>query len=142
MTDLFERRLAERLQAHPLPEEIPNLGKRSVQLAERMRRRRIGAVVVALFVLLMIPAAAGLWRLASGTEESPVISPASLPAKASPGPVTVILDLGIRAQGAAPEVSTVRGRTVWLSSGQSVKLPEGQFGSIAEYGTGLAWLTG
>ena len=45
MTDLFERRLAERLQAHPLPEEIPDLGTRSVRLGERMRRRRIGAVV-------------------------------------------------------------------------------------------------
>jgi hypothetical protein len=28
MTDLFERRLAERLQAHPLPEEIPDLVRR------------------------------------------------------------------------------------------------------------------
>jgi hypothetical protein len=28
MTDLFERRLAELLEAHPLPEEIPDLGSR------------------------------------------------------------------------------------------------------------------
>ena len=46
MTDLFERQLAERLQAHPLPDEIPDLGIRSMRLGERMRRRRIGAVVM------------------------------------------------------------------------------------------------
>ena len=70
MTDLFERQLAERLQAHPLPEEIPDLGIRSVRLGERIRRRRIGAAVLAVVLLLIIPAASGLWRLATGTEES------------------------------------------------------------------------
>jgi len=77
MTDLFERQLAEQLQAHPLPEEIPDLGIRSVRLGERMRRRRVGAVVVVLVFLLMVPAAAALWRLASGTGEPPVISPST-----------------------------------------------------------------
>lgn len=77
MTDLFERRLAERLQAHPLPEEIPDLGIRSVRLGERIRRRRIGAAVLAVVLLLIIPAASGLWRLATGTENPPVISPSS-----------------------------------------------------------------
>lgn len=62
MTDLFGRQLAERLHAHPLPDEIPDLGIQSVRLAERIRRRRIGAVVVVLAVLLMIPVA-GLWRV-------------------------------------------------------------------------------
>jgi hypothetical protein len=141
MTDLFERRLAERLQAHPLPDEILDLGIQSVRLAERMRRRRIAGVVLAIALLLMIPAAAGLWRHAAGTDESPVISPATPLPQASTGPGTVILDLGHRAQGAAPEVGTVRGRSVWLSSGKTVKLPAGQFGSIAEYGSGVAWLT-
>jgi hypothetical protein len=79
MTDLFERQLAERLQAHPLPEEIPDLGIRSVRLGERMRRRRIGAVVVVLVLLLMIPAAAGLWRRAAGTEDPPAMSRSSPP---------------------------------------------------------------
>lgn len=141
MTDLFERQLAERLQAHPLPEEIPDLGIRSVRLGERMRRRRIGAVVVALVLLLIIPAAAGLWRLAAGTENPPVTSPSTAAPHTSAGPKTVILDLGIRPLGAAPEVSTVRGRTVWLPSGNTVKLPDEQFGSITEYGSALAWLT-
>src|SRR6185312_16433340 len=106
MTDLFERRLAERLQAHPLPEEIPDLGIRSVRLGERIRRRRIGAVVLALVLLLMIPAASGLWRLATGTEEPPVISPTSPPPQASTPQTMAVLDL--RGLGAAPEVSTVR----------------------------------
>jgi hypothetical protein len=50
-----------------------------------------------------------------------------------------ILDL--RRLGAAPEVSTVRQWSVWFPSGETVKLPNGQFGSIAEYGSKLAWLT-
>jgi hypothetical protein len=141
MTDLFERQLAERLQAHPLPEEIPDLGIRSVRLGERMRRRRVGAVVVVLVFLLMVPAAAALWRLASGTGEPPVISPSTPPPQASTGPISVILDLGVRPLGAAPEVSTVREESVWLPSGETVKLPNGQFGSITQYGSGLAWLT-
>jgi hypothetical protein len=141
MTDLFGRRLAEQLQAHPLPEEIPDLGIRSVRLAERMRRRRIGAAVVVFVVLLMVPVAAGLWRLAAGTEEPPVISPSSPPAQTSTLPINVILDLGIRPLGPAPEVSTVRGNSVWLPSGETVKLPTGQFGSITEYGSEPAWLT-
>jgi hypothetical protein len=53
----------------------------------------------------------------------------------------VVLDLGVRAVGAAPEVSTVRGASVWLPSGETVKLPSGLFGSITEYGPDLAWLT-
>src|SRR6185437_7152310 len=105
MTDLFERQLAERLQAHPLPEEIPDLGIRSVRLGERIRRRRIGAAVLAVVLLLVIPAASGLWRLASGTENAPVVSPSSPVPQASTGPKTVVLDLGVRAVGAAPEVS-------------------------------------
>jgi hypothetical protein len=141
MTDLFERRLAERLQAHPLPEEIPDLGIRSVRLGERIRRRRIGAAVLAVVLLLIIPAASGLWRLATGTENPPVISPSSPAPQASTGPKTVVLDLGVFRQGAAPEVSTVRGASGWLASGETVKLPSGQFGSITEYGSGLAWLT-
>lgn len=141
MTDLFERRLAERLQAHPLPDEILDLGIRTVRLGERMRRRRIAGVVLAIAVLLMIPAAVGLWRHAAGTEEPPVISPSTLAPQTSGGPKTVILDLGHYLQGAAPDLSTVRGRSVWLPSGEMVKLPAGQFGSIAEYGSGVAWLT-
>jgi len=139
MTDLFERQLAERLQAHPLPQEIPDLGIRSVRLAERMRRRRIGAVVVALVLLLMIPAVSGLWRLAAGTEDPPVISRSSPPPQIST-PVTMAT-LDLRQLGAAPEVSTVREGSVWLLSGETVKLPNGQFGSVAEYGSRLAWLT-
>jgi hypothetical protein len=139
MTDLFERQLAERLQAHPLPEEIPDLGIRSVRLGERMRRRRIGAVVVALVLLLMIPAVSGLWRLAAGTEDPPVISRSSPPPQIST-PVTMAT-LDLRRLGSPPEVSTVREGSVWLPSGETVKLPNGQFGSIAEYGSRLAWLT-
>jgi len=141
VTDLFERRLAERLQAHPLPDEILDLGIRTVRLGERMRRRRIAGVVLAIAVLLMIPAAVGLWRHAAGTEEPPVISPSTLAPQTSGGPKTVILDIGHYLQGAAPDLSTVRGRSVWLPSGEMVKLPAGQFGSIAEYGSGVAWLT-
>jgi hypothetical protein len=141
MTDLFERQLAERLQAHPLPDEIPDLGIRSMRLGERMRRRRIGAVVMVLAVLLMVPAAAGLWRFAAGTREPPVSSPSSPPPQTSPGAKVVILDLGHLAQGAAPEVSTVREGSLSLPSGETVKLPDDQFGSIAEYGSGFAWLT-
>jgi hypothetical protein len=140
MTDLFERQLAERLQAHPLPEEIPDLGIRSVRLGERIRRRRIGAVVLVLVVLLMIPAAAGLWRRAAGTDDPPVVTRPSPSAQTSTGPIMVHL-YPRDPVGAAPEVSTVRGRSVWLPSGETVKLPDGQFGSIAEYGSRLAWLT-
>jgi len=93
MTDLFERQLAERLQAHRPPEEIPDLGIRSVRLGERIRRRRIGAVVLALVLLLMIPAASGLWRLATGTEEPPVISPTSPPPQASTPQVLLRISL-------------------------------------------------
>lgn len=141
MTDLFERRLAERLQAHPLPEEVSDLGTRSVRLGERMRRRRIGAVVVVLAVLLMVPAAAGLWRFAAGTGEPPVSSPSSRPPQTSTGAKVVILDLGHITQGAPPGVSTVRGGSLSLPSEATVKLPDEQFGSIAEYGSGFAWLT-
>ena len=112
-----------------------------MRLGERMRRRRIGAIVAVLVLLLVIPVASGLWRLASGTDDSPVISPTSPPPQAATGPSTVILDLGHRPQGAAPEVSTVGGKFVWLSSGETMKLPATQFGSITEYGSKLAWLT-
>jgi hypothetical protein len=141
MTDLFERQLAERLQAHPLPEEILDLGIRSVRLGERLQRRRIGAVVVVLVLLLMIPAAAGLWRRAAGTENPPAISRSSPPPLAPTGAKMVVLDPLDRPMGAAPEVSTVREKSAWLPSGETVKLPNGQFGSITEYGSGLAWLT-
>jgi hypothetical protein len=140
MTDLFERQLAERLQAHPLPEEIPDLGARTVRLGERIRRRRIGAVVLVLVVLLMIPAASGLLRRATGTGDPPVISRPSQSVQTSSGPIMVLL-YPRDPVGAAPEVSTVRGRSVWLPSGETVELPDGQFGSIAEYGSRLAWLT-
>ena len=40
MTELFEQRLSERLRAHPLPEEVSDLGLRSVRLGQRMRRRQ------------------------------------------------------------------------------------------------------
>jgi hypothetical protein len=139
MTDLFERQLAERLQAHPLPKEIPDLGIRSIRLGERIRRRRIGAAVLAVVLLLMIPAASGLWRLATGTEEPPVISPTSPPPPTSTPQTMAVLDL--RGLGAAPEVSTVRQGSVRLPSGETVKLPNGQFGSIAEYGSRFASLT-
>lgn len=141
MTDLFERRLAERLQAHPLPEDIPDLGIRTVRLGQRMRRRRIGAVVVGLVVLLMIPVASGLLGGAANTEYPPAIGRSSPPAQTATDPITVILDLENRALGDAPEVSTVRGKSVWQPSGETVDLPAGQFGSIAEYGSRLAWLT-
>jgi hypothetical protein len=141
MTDLFERQLAERLQAHPLPKEIPGIGMGSVRLAERIRRRHIAAVVVVVVALLVIPSAAGLWRLALDTEEPPVINPPPPPPSAFAGPRTVILDLGQRTQGASPEVGTVRGSSVWLPTGETVKLPAGQFGSVAEYGSSFAWLT-
>jgi hypothetical protein len=140
MTDLFERQLAERLQAQPLPEEIPDLGIRSVRLGDRIRRRRIGAVVLVLVVLLMIPGASGLLRRAAGTEDPPVISSPSPSAQTSTGPIMVHL-YPRDPVGAPPEVSTVRERSVWLPSGETVKLPDGQFGSIAEYGSRLAWLT-
>jgi hypothetical protein len=141
MTDLFERRLAERLQAHPLPEEIPDLGTRSVRLGERMRRRRIGAIVVVLAVMLMVPTAAGLWRFAADTGQPPVSSRTSPPPQTFTGAKVVILNLGHLTQGAAPQVSTVRGSSLSLPSEETVKLPDGQFGSIAEYGSGFAWLT-
>jgi hypothetical protein len=47
-----------------------------------MRRRRIGVTVVVLVVLLMIPLASGLWRLAAGTKDPPVISRTSPPPQA------------------------------------------------------------
>jgi hypothetical protein len=140
MTDLFERRLAERLQAHPLPEEIPDLGIRSVRLGQRMRRRHIGAVVAALVLLLIIPVAAGIWRVAVGTREPPVTSPTSTP-QTSASPKLVVLQYRYRSLGAPPEVSTISGRSVRLASGKTVRLPADQFGSITEYGSGLAWLT-
>jgi hypothetical protein len=53
----------------------------------------------------------------------------------------VVLDPLNRPLGAAPEVGTVRESSVWLPSGETVKLPNGQFGSVTEYGSGLAWLS-
>ena len=73
MTDLFERRLAERLQAHPMPEEIPDLGIRSVRLGERIRRRRIGAAVLA----VVLAAAALIVALTrSGSASTPTYTAA------------------------------------------------------------------
>lgn len=140
MTDLFERRLAERLQAHPLPEDIPDLGIRSVRLGQRMRRRHLGALVAALVLLLIIPAAAGIWRVAVSTHEPPVTSPTSTP-QTSASPKLIVLQYRYRSLGAPPEVSTIRGRSVRLASGKTIRLPADQFGSITEYGSGLAWLT-
>jgi hypothetical protein len=82
MTEMFERRLSDRLHAHPLPDELADLGMRSVRRGQRMRRRRFGAVVAVLVALIAIPGAAG-W-LGGSKADGPVTnnstaSPAAVP---------------------------------------------------------------
>jgi len=80
MTERLERQLSDHLHAHPLPEEMPDLGMRSVQLGQRMRRRRISAIIAALVLLITIPGTAAWLRLSDA--DGPLVtssSTASLP---------------------------------------------------------------
>ena len=140
MTEQLEQRLSERLHAHPLPEEQFDLGMRSVRLGQRMRRRRIGAVVAILIVLITIPGAAARWLQASNTDAPPVTS-SSTPPTTVPGPKSLTLYPVGRQLKAPPEVATVRDNRVFLPSGDTVELPDNQFGTIAEFGADVAWLT-
>ena len=139
MTEHFEEELSERLHAHPLPESRDNLHLTSIALGERMRRRRIGVAVGVLVLLLAVPGVATAWMRVSNTDRPPVTTPTTpaLPV----GPRVLILDPVGRELGPDIEVSTVREGAVWLASGSTLPLPKDQVGSIAEYGSGAAWLT-
>src|SRR5687768_12241083 len=83
MTELFEDQLSERLHARPLPAEVPGLGMRSMRLGQRMRRRRIGAVVAVLIVLVTIPGAAG-WLSGPNADRPPVTNSPTASASVAP----------------------------------------------------------
>ena len=102
MTEHFEHRLSERLHAHPLPAELPDLGMRSMRLGQRMRRRRIGAVAAVLIVLVSIPGAAG-WLSGSNADRPPVTGSPTASASATPTPTpTMEASLTLRGDGIAP----------------------------------------
>lgn len=140
MTERFEQQLAERLQAHPLPNEVPDLGMRSARLGQRMRRRRIAAVAALLIMLIALPGfAISRWR--AWMTDVPPVTTASTPPATVPGPKALILDPVGRLQGPAPEVASIREKSLWLPSGDTLKLPNDQFGTVAEFGDEFAWLT-
>lgn len=138
MNQQFEQQLTERLHAHPDPEPATSLDLTSIALGERMRRRRIGAVVAVLVLLLAIPGVTATWMRVSNTDRPPVTSPTT-PAVPE-GPRSLILDPAGRELGPDIEVSTVREGAVWVESGSTLPLPRNQVGSVAEFGSGAAWL--
>jgi hypothetical protein len=140
MTDLFEQQLAERLHAHPLPEEQPDLGARSVRRAQAIRRRRLASLVLAIVVLLITPAGIYSWFRASGTE-APLVGRPTPPPTADV-PRLVILDPEGLPAGAAPSLGVVRGRSVQLADGQVVELPADQIGSVSQYRSEVVWVAG
>lgn len=140
MTDPFERRLAERLQARPLPAEIPDLGRTSVRRGQRLRRRRVAGVVGVLVVLLALPGIGRALLGRSSSEPPPVASRSSAPPRPA-GPRAVILDPVGRQQRGEPAVATVRERQVWRPSGAGAVLPDDQVGTLAEYRGEPTWLT-
>ena len=139
MSELSEDLLSERLHAHPLPDEVADLARRSIRQGERTRRRQIGAAVVVVVLLLAIPGITAALLRVSNTDRPPVTTP-STPAVPA-GPRYFILDPVGRDQKTPPEITTVRGGQVWLGDKESVVLPSNQFGTVAEYGDGTAWLT-
>ena len=110
-----------------------------------MRRRRIAGVVAAVSaVLLMVPGRSrdcGGWRPAPGPGgSSPSTTPGSL--RPLPAPGTVIhRPPGIRSRGARSSRGQHRTRKVGVAPGwgDGEAAGFGQFGSIAEYGSRLAW---
>jgi hypothetical protein len=138
MTDLFERQLSEALHAQALPEDVPDLGPRSVRLGQRMRRRRIATIAAAVVLLLIVPGAARTWLQTPKSDAPPVTNTA---APQQSGPKIVNLDPVGRSTGDPPAVSIVRDLTIEQSSGDIVLLPEDQLGTVAEYKSGFAWLT-
>jgi hypothetical protein len=106
-----------------------------------MRRRRIAAVALLVVLLLMVPLGAGLGRQAFDNDSPPANKSSSPRPNAPTGPKVVILDPMARSGGPGPGVSTVRDKSVWTPSGERIPLPDRQFGTVAEYGSGFAWLT-
>jgi hypothetical protein len=141
MTDLFERELADRLHAHPLPDEIAGLASHSIQRGQRIRRRRIAAAAAVLVLVLMVPATAWTWLRSLDSDAPPVSPTTSASATQWTGPRSVILDLGYRPPGDPPALGIVRGKMILPASGPVVHMPAEQFGTVAEYRSGYAWLT-
>lgn len=144
MSENLERRLSERLHAHPVTDELPGLAARSVQRAHAIRRRRLAGVVGALLLLLILPRTAQV--LLDGRSDSPpattVPGPTATAPAASPrGTRVVIIDPVGRLYRGEPTVPTVRDGSYWPVTGPAVQLPDGQLGSVTTYDGGPVWLT-
>jgi hypothetical protein len=141
MTDLFERQLADQLQSRPLPNEIPGLAQHSIALGQRIGRRRVAGVALALVLLLIVPAAAWTATHRFDADPEPVRRPS--PSLAVPrGPTAVILDPYYRPLGPGPYLSTLRDQAICPPSGPCVDTGDDPIGTVAEHGQGYAWLTG
>jgi hypothetical protein len=141
MTDLFERQLADQLQRRPLPHEVPGLAQHSIALGQRIRRRRVAGVALALVLLLVVPAAAWTATHRLSADPEPVQTPS--PSLAVPsGPMTVILDPVFRPLGPGPYLSTLRDQAICPPSGPCVEAGDDPIGTVAEHRQGFAWLTG
>ena len=140
MNEPFEEELAERLHARPGPEPATALHLTSVARGEQMRRRRIGAAIGVLVLLLAAPGIAEAWMRVANTDRPPVAT-STHPSTPPPGPRAVILDPVGREPGPDIEVSTVRHGEIFLSSGAKLDRPGNQFGTITEFGAEAAWLT-
>ena len=141
MTDLFEQQLAERLRDRPLPAEVPGLAQHSIALGQRIRRRRVAGVAMALVLLLVVPGVAWTASRRTDADQLPVNTPSPSTSSLG-GPRTVILDPVYRQLGPDPFVSTVRDEAIWSPTGTSLdEMGSDQFGTVVESGSGYAWLT-
>ena len=141
MTDLFEQQLAEQLRCRPLPDEVPGLAQHSIALGQRIRRRRVAGVAMAMVLLLVVPGAAWTASRQTDGDRVPVNKP-SASTNSRSGPLTVILDPFYRGPGPDPYVSTVRDETIWSPMGIPLdEMGSDQFGTVVEFGSGYAWLS-
>lgn len=124
-----------------MPDELPELGLRSMQRGRAIRRRRMESLALALVIMLLIPGGIYSWLRASETKAPPVDRPTT-PTSADALPRSATLDPDNLPLGEAPSLGVVRGRTVQLGNGQTVKLPADQVGSVVQYRFGVAWVAG
>lgn len=139
MSELFEDQLSQRLRAHPLPEEVPDLAQRSIRQGERTRRRRISAAVVVVVLLLAIPGITSAVLRTMSTDPPPVTNQTSPAVPVGPG--SLVLDAGNRRPGPAPKIPYLLNEAVRLPDGTTIQLARGQIGTVTQFGSGAAWLT-